>query len=248
MTGTVAVGSRHVLDRPEFPALLAALRSAGYRVVGPTVRDGAIVYGEIREESDLPVGWTDRQDAGKYRLERRADAALFGYNVGPHSWKKYLFPARERLWTAVRKDDSFEVQPATGDPTPLAFLGVRACELAAMGISDRVFGKAGDTSYLERRNHVLRIAVQCGLSRWHVLLRFHGNGARGAGRTRPRAHGGPSPGGSLLRGRGGLRGRCRGPQGPFAPTGHGRRRGRRHGDRGEDRRLDGPRDGPERAP
>ncbi|MGP8072507.1 MAG: 4Fe-4S dicluster domain-containing protein [Thermoplasmata archaeon] len=164
MTGTVAVGSRHVLDRPEFPALLAALRSAGYRVVGPTVRDGAIVYGEIREESDLPVGWTDRQDAGKYRLERRADAALFGYNVGPHSWKKYLFPARERLWTAVRKDDSFEVQPATGDPTPLAFLGVRACELAAMGISDRVFGKAGDTSYLERRNHVLRIAVQCGLA------------------------------------------------------------------------------------
>ncbi|HLM90527.1 MAG TPA: 4Fe-4S dicluster domain-containing protein [Thermoplasmata archaeon] len=161
MTDTVAVGSRYVLDRTAFPALIGALRSSGYRVVGPTVRDGAIVYGEIHEESDLPIGWTDRQEAGKYRLERRDDAALFGYNVGPHSWKKYLFPAHERLWTAVRKDDSFEVHPDPIDPTPWAFLSVRACELAAMDIQDRVFGKAGDTAYQERRSHVLRIAVQC---------------------------------------------------------------------------------------
>jgi ferredoxin len=162
MSEPIAVGGRYVLDRTEFPHLLAALRSAGYRVVGPTVRDQAIVYGEIRDETDLPVGWTDRQDAGRYRLERRTDGALFGYNVGPHSWKKYLFPSRERLWTAVRNDGSFDVHPEPVDTSPLAFLGVRACELAAMGVSDRVFGKAGDPSYAERRRHILRIAVQCG--------------------------------------------------------------------------------------
>jgi sulfhydrogenase subunit beta (sulfur reductase) len=162
MSGPIAAGTRHELDRADFPRLLTALRGAGYRVVGPTVRDRAIVYGEIREESDLPIGWTDRQEAGQYRLERRADAALFGYNVGPHSWKKYLFPSRERLWTGVRKDGSFEVTPESVDPTPLAFLGVRACELAAVEISDRVFGKAGDPSYAQRRRRVLRIAVQCG--------------------------------------------------------------------------------------
>jgi len=100
-----------ILERPDFPALLSAIRSAGYRVVGPTVRDGAIVYGEIRQETDLPIGWTDRQDAGQYRLERRSDEALFGYNVGPHSWKKYLYPSRERLWTAKRAGTSFEVKP-----------------------------------------------------------------------------------------------------------------------------------------
>ncbi|MGA8275090.1 MAG: 4Fe-4S dicluster domain-containing protein [Thermoplasmata archaeon] len=162
MSDAASVGARYILERAEFPRLLGALRGAGYRVVGPTVRDKAIVYGEIREESDLPIGWTDRQEAGQYRLERRTDAALFGYNVGPQSWKKYLFPSRERLWTAIRKDGSFDVQPEPVDPTPLAFLGVRACELAAMGVSDRVFGKAGDPSYAERRRHVLRIAVQCG--------------------------------------------------------------------------------------
>jgi sulfhydrogenase subunit beta (sulfur reductase) len=156
------VGGRYVLDRSEFPTLLSGIRAAGYRIVGPTVRDGAIVYGEIREENDLPIGWTDRQDAGTYRLERRSDAALFGYNVGPHSWKKYLFPSHERLWTATRQGSSFEVRPELATGAPLAFLGVRACELAAIGVSDHVFGKAGDPSYAARRGRILRIAVQCG--------------------------------------------------------------------------------------
>jgi ferredoxin len=157
-----SIGSRHVLERHDFPQLLKAISASGYRIVGPTVRDGAIVYGEIREESDLPVGWTDKQDAGKYRLERRADAALFGYNVGPHSWKKYLFPSRERLWTARRSGDSFALTPEATDGTPYAFLGVRACELAAIDVQDKVFEKAGDPSYLARRQRTLRIAVQCG--------------------------------------------------------------------------------------
>jgi ferredoxin len=162
MKDGISVGSRYDLEREDFPRLLGALRQAGYRVVGPTVRDGAIVYGDIREEADLPIGWTDRQEAGQYRLERRNDAALFGYNVGPHSWKKYLFPSRERLWTAVQREGTFEVQPEPVDETRFAFLGVRACELAAIGVSDRVFGKAGDPSYAERRRRILRIAVQCG--------------------------------------------------------------------------------------
>ncbi len=163
MTHSVpAVGDRLVLERSGFPSFLTSLRSHGYHVVGPTVRDGAIVYGDIREESDLPVGWTDQQDAGKYRIERRSDQALFGYAVGPHSWKKYLFPSHERLWTAVRAGASFEVRPETVEGPPLAFLGVRACEMAAMDISDRVFGKAGDPAYRARRHRSLRIAVQCG--------------------------------------------------------------------------------------
>ncbi|MEP0323608.1 MAG: sulfite reductase subunit A, partial [Bauldia litoralis] len=71
-------------------ALFAALRDRGYRVVGPTVRDQAIVYDDIATVDDLPRGWTDEQDGGHYRLNRRDDDALFGYVVGPHSWKKFL--------------------------------------------------------------------------------------------------------------------------------------------------------------
>jgi sulfhydrogenase subunit beta (sulfur reductase) len=159
----VAVGGRYVLSRERFPALLDALQTLGYRVVGPTLRDRAIVYGVIGSETDLPIGWTDRQEAGQYRLERRSDAALFGYNVGPHSWKKYLFPAHERLWTAQRTPDGFSVAPEPPDFLPTAFLGVRACEIAAIRVQDHVFlGGVVDPSYRERRNRILTIAVQCG--------------------------------------------------------------------------------------
>ena len=156
-------GRRRLLARAEFPALLAAIQARGYRVVGPTIREGAIVYGEIRDERDLPIGWTDRQEAGTYRLERRSDQALFGYNVGPHSWKKYLYPAHERLWTATRDGPAFTVRTEPADPRPYAFLGMRACEIAAVAVQDRVFdGVVHDTGYHARRAGILRVAVQCG--------------------------------------------------------------------------------------
>jgi sulfhydrogenase subunit beta (sulfur reductase) len=162
MPETVAPAPQ-VLARADFPKLLDRLTALGYRVVGPTVRDGAIVYGDIRREADLPIGWTDRQDAGRYRLERRDDGALFGYNVGPHSWKKYLFPSRERLWTARAEGDSFSIEAATVEGPPFAFLGVRACEIAALRVSDAVFdGRVHDPGYRARRAGALTIAVQCG--------------------------------------------------------------------------------------
>ncbi len=69
-------------------ALVGVLRDRGYRVVGPTRRDGAIVYEEIASADELPAGWTEEQEAATYRLERRDDEARFGYPVGPQSWKR----------------------------------------------------------------------------------------------------------------------------------------------------------------
>ncbi len=157
------VGSRWVLAREQFDTLLDSFRDHGYEVLGPTVRDGAIVYGRIEEVHDLPVGWTDRQEAGSYRLERRDDPALFGYNVGPHSWKKYLFPSRERLFTARREGPSFRVSTEPTEEGPKAYLGVRACEIAAIRIQDRVFtgGPEVDPGYAGRRTRALVVAAQC---------------------------------------------------------------------------------------
>jgi ferredoxin len=144
--------------------LIDALARRGYRVLGPTVRDGAIVYDDLDSVDDLPVGWTDRQEAGTYRIARREDDALFGYAVGPHSWKRYLFPPRIRLWTARRDADgvaSVEEEPV--DTTPLAFVGVRACELHAIEIQDRVFirGTHTDRDYAARRQNAFLVAVNC---------------------------------------------------------------------------------------
>jgi len=143
--------------------LIGALRRRGFRVLGPTVRDGAIVYDELGSADALPIGWTDRQDAGVYRLEQREDDARFGFAVGPHSWKRFLFPSRVRLWRARLNGDAPSVEEEPPDDQPLAFIGVRSCELHAIEIQDRVFlgGRYSDRDYAARRQDVFLVAVNC---------------------------------------------------------------------------------------
>jgi ferredoxin len=143
--------------------LVGALRSRGFTVLGPTRRDGAIVYEELDSAADLPIGWTDLQEAGTYRLERRDDEARFGYAVGPHSWKQFLFPPRVRLWRARRANGGVEIEETLPDEGPFAFFGMRSCELHAMAIQDRVFvgGKFVDGDYAARREDAFVVGVNC---------------------------------------------------------------------------------------
>jgi formate hydrogenlyase subunit 6/NADH:ubiquinone oxidoreductase subunit I len=152
-----------LLEKNHLQSLLDALRSDGFRLIGPTVAQEAIVYDEIQSVTDLPRGWTDVQEPGKYRLERRSDDALFGYVVGPHSWKRYLFPPLATLATADRTETGWVMgTPAEAVPR-YAFLGVRACELAALRVQDRVFleGAYVDPIYKARRDSCLIVAVNC---------------------------------------------------------------------------------------
>jgi ferredoxin len=152
-----------VLAADSLDALLAALHARGFRVIGPTLADGAVVYDEVESAADLPAGWTDAQDAASYRLERRTDGALFGFAVGPHSWKQFLFPPRVRLWQAQRRNGGFELEEDEHDERPLALIGVRPCELHAIAIQDRVFlgGAYEDADYAGRRRDLFVVAVNC---------------------------------------------------------------------------------------
>jgi sulfhydrogenase subunit beta (sulfur reductase) len=166
MAGPVPVtGAAAVIGVAALETLIVALAAAGYEVMGPTLRDGAIVYDRVARLGDLPAGWTDRQEAGHYRLERRDDGALFGFAVGPHSWKRFLHPPTETLWTARRAADGTMEVTAAGTPPRFAFIGVRACELHAIAIQDRVFlqGPWVDAAYAARRRDCLLIAVNCGI-------------------------------------------------------------------------------------
>jgi sulfhydrogenase subunit beta (sulfur reductase) len=144
-------------------ALLDELKKRGYRVVGPVVREGAIVYDDFGAVSELPRGWTDEQNGGHYRLVRRSDEARFGYAVGPHSWKKFLHPPLERLWRARREGDRMSVEPEPAVPERFAFIGVRACELRAIAIQDQVFlgGAHFDPHYQARRHDAFIVALNC---------------------------------------------------------------------------------------
>ncbi len=135
----------------------------GYQVIGPTLQDSAISYGPIHRAEDLPTGWTSEQRPGSYRLQRRTDGALFGYATGPKSLKNFLHPSEIKLVAAERSNGAFRILP-NGERSPRqAFLGVRACELAAAGVQDRVLieDRFTDPVYSRRRRDSIVIAVNC---------------------------------------------------------------------------------------
>ena len=144
--------------------MITTLVRRDYEVVGPTVRDGAIIYDRVTSPADLPVGWTDEQEAGHYRLLPSEDQSFFGYSVGPQSWKKYLHPADVRLCSAQREGKTFRILNNESQlKRPFAFLGVRACELAAIAVQDRVLlqDKFRDPTYAQRSADKFIVAVQC---------------------------------------------------------------------------------------
>jgi len=152
-----------VLNPQQLDQLLQVLTKKDYEVLGPTVREGGVVYDHVASTRDLPAGWTDEQAGGKYRLKRREDDALFGFVVGPQSWKKFVFPPTMRLWQAHRSNGSFQITPETRKATKFAFIGVRACELHALSIQDKVFlkGPYVDSVYKLHRENIFIVAVDC---------------------------------------------------------------------------------------
>jgi hypothetical protein len=158
-----AVGSLAWLDRPALQCLIDALTERGHRVVGPQVAEGAVVYRDLSDVNQLPAGWIDEQDGGHYRLRRDDTAGWFDHVVGPHSLKNFLFPSRETIQRLVRQDGTWREAPLPDEPQPLAVIGVRACDLAALRVQDRVFleGTHIDLAYKTRREKLFIVAVNC---------------------------------------------------------------------------------------
>jgi sulfhydrogenase subunit beta (sulfur reductase) len=154
-----------LVDVAGLQALIDALVSRGFTVIGPTVQTGAIVNAPIRSVQELPGGWGDEQDAGHYRLRRRDDDALFGFASGAQSAKPVFFPTEEVLWRGERGEGTFTVEPneQPAKDAPYAFLGVRSCDLSAVGIHDTVLLSRmhQDTSYAARRSDSFIVAVTC---------------------------------------------------------------------------------------
>jgi sulfhydrogenase subunit beta (sulfur reductase) len=164
----VVTAMLYQIESSAVQSLIEVLRQAGYTVLGPTQRDGVIAYDEIQSSNDLPKGWTDEQRPGHYRLHQKGDSSLFEFTLGPHSWKKFLFPPTIKLFSAYRSGKAITLpengnHEKTDDATKFAFLGVRSCELHAIGIQDKVFVSATyqDPHYRNLRQQLFIVAVNC---------------------------------------------------------------------------------------
>jgi NAD(P)H-flavin reductase len=160
------------LPRERLDDLLAILRTDGRRVVGPVVEDGAIRMAELDAASDLPLGWSATSVPGAVRLERgtpagaRAERA-FDHGVTWSGIKPWTYPATVRSITAEPDADGglrVRIEAPAGEP--MAVIGARACDLAALAVHDRVLrdGPAADPDYAARRADLVIVAVECAVA------------------------------------------------------------------------------------
>ncbi|MFO8085956.1 MAG: 4Fe-4S dicluster domain-containing protein [Desulfobacterales bacterium] len=152
-----------VLEDKNLQNLFYCLKNRNYRLLGPSRSHFSIVYKDIEKADDLPRGYSDFQAGGKYRLLKNDTRARFDYVVAQHSWKKFLFPSEKTLFEVHRKIAGFEICETNEEQTPLAFIGIRPCDLAAVEVLDKILleGPYQDLSYKHKRENVLMIAVNC---------------------------------------------------------------------------------------
>lgn len=152
------------LSKDSFDELLFALQQSGYQTIGPIIKEGSIVYDELKNAAQLPWGTRDYQEQGKYRLEKIQENEAFSFANGPQGLKPFLFKPRETVWKVERNaDGKVEFVPNIMREKPIAFIGARACDLVALEIQDRVFikDKYKYESYFSRREKLFIVAVNC---------------------------------------------------------------------------------------
>lgn len=152
------------LAREHLDSLLSGLQAAGYRCIGPTVQDGAVQYRDIDTAAALPAGWRDDQTPGRYRLQQIDSPRQFAWANGPQALKPHLFAPRETLWYVERTaGGGLGFAPVMPEARPLAVIGARACDVAALRLQDAHFvdGMHRDAHYAARRAGLFVVVVNC---------------------------------------------------------------------------------------
>lgn len=159
----------YFLPRGDLDLLIQSLRSDDRDVVGPHVRDGALVLDEIESATDLPVGVGALNAPGRSNIVEGDGTRVFDQPPGAMSWKRWTFPPRvtQAVWTDSEGPiPARQIENPPRHITRKAFLGVRACEIAALRIQDKVLmgGPVVDSDYVARRNDNLIVAVECAVA------------------------------------------------------------------------------------
>ncbi len=153
------------LERSALQHLLDVLAARGFETLGPVLADGSLSLEPVRSASQLPAGWRDVQEPGRYRLEATGSERVFDVLHGHGGLKRLTFAPREELLQVETEGVGrpFVARPTLPEPRKIAVLGVRACDLAALRVQDRVFlhDRHPDPYYASRREGLLLVAVGC---------------------------------------------------------------------------------------
>ena len=144
--------------------LLAALRARGYRVLGPSVRDGAIVYDDLTPPTSFrsagPTGRTAARTGSSAAPTRRASATPSVRTRGSGSSFRRACGSGARAGTATAYRRSRRSRSTRRRSRSSASA---SCELHAIEIQDTglLGGKHVDRDYAARRDGAFLVAVNC---------------------------------------------------------------------------------------
>ena len=160
---SLEVGSTVAISKDQFDKLLQSLQKMGYLTIGPKILDDALTYSPISALADLPQGYISEQDAGSYRLVNTGHARYFDITPRAKTRKEFLFPPRSTLFTVRKNGNGWVVDKGDYQSEPYALIGVRACELAAIHIQDKVFLRkdCSDPIYQANRQEAFILSVDC---------------------------------------------------------------------------------------
>jgi ferredoxin len=151
------------LPHQDFAQLFDLLHADGFRIVGPTAEQGAIVYREIDRVDQLPAGLVDHQAPGRYRLEQQAHGRYFDWVGTAQGLKPWLFTPEQPLMVAREIEGGLRFEEVREEVPLTAVIGLRSCDLAALALQDRHFlqGEYPDPHYQARREQLLLIGINC---------------------------------------------------------------------------------------
>jgi len=149
------------LKKEHIGFLFSTLRNS-HKIIGPKIEQGVVVLGEI-DVHDIPAGYEDHQKGGSYRLVKGERPEIFSFSTGPDSFKRFLSPPVTEMFAFKSSRTGMAITVPERQGKPLAFIGVRACDLAALKLYDRVFleGPEKDQRYASLRKDSLVIALDC---------------------------------------------------------------------------------------
>jgi formate hydrogenlyase subunit 6/NADH:ubiquinone oxidoreductase subunit I len=125
-----------VMPKAALPEWIERLR-ADYRVIGPQRKQGEFVFADVHSATEVH----------------------FDYPTTILPPKKVLLPQREELFAFAGNGRALE--PSLDD-RPTVLLGLHTCDMHAVALLDRVFGRGvADQHYLTRRHITTLVGIEC---------------------------------------------------------------------------------------
>lgn len=131
-----------------------------FLLIGPAIEGEVLTLKEM-DPHHLPSGFRDSQSPGHYRHINKRDENIFAFSNGPDSFKRFFHPPLKEVFRFKRTKKGLQMTEPPEKSIPVAFFGIRSCDVKALKILDMVFSGLEGTLYHSMRRNSFIIGLNC---------------------------------------------------------------------------------------